>query len=53
MIWKKLAPDLSVTTVPVVDTPSTEPRWSASVDQMTAISYEYAAIGYNWMQGWL
>lgn len=53
MIWKKLAPELEVATVPVVDTPPAEPQWSASVDEITAIGYEYAAIVYNRAKGWL
>ena len=49
--WRKQAPDIVVLTPAVVDTPSVDPKWSASVDQIRIIIYEYAAIAYNWMQG--
>jgi len=51
--WRKQAPDLEVYTPSVVDTPAATPQWSASVDQIRVISYEYAAILYNWLRGWL
>jgi uncharacterized SAM-binding protein YcdF (DUF218 family) len=53
MIWKKVAPEVTVTTVPVVDTPSATPSWDASLDEIKAISYEYLAIAYNRAKGWL
>ena len=49
--WRKQAPDIVVLTPAVIDTPSVDPKWSASVDQIRIITYEYAAIAYNWMQG--
>jgi hypothetical protein len=51
MIWKKWAPEVAVTTVPVVDTPPQQLQWSASLDQIRAIAYEYMAIIYNRSQG--
>jgi uncharacterized SAM-binding protein YcdF (DUF218 family) len=51
MIWKKLAPEVNLRTVPVVDTPPVTPQWTATVDQIRAIAYEYTAIGYNWAKG--
>ncbi|NTW98451.1 MAG: DUF218 domain-containing protein [Geobacteraceae bacterium] len=51
--WKKQTPDITVLTPSVVDTPADTPQWSASVDQIRVISYEYAAILYNWLRGWL
>jgi glycosyltransferase involved in cell wall biosynthesis/uncharacterized SAM-binding protein YcdF (DUF218 family) len=53
MIWTKVAPDVRVTTVPVVDTPPGDPQWSANLDQIRAIGYEYLAIVYNRAKGWL
>jgi glycosyltransferase involved in cell wall biosynthesis/uncharacterized SAM-binding protein YcdF (DUF218 family) len=53
MIWKKVAPEVTVTTVPVIDTPPATPRWDASLDDIKAISYEYLAIAYNRAKGWL
>ena len=53
MIWKKVAPDILVTTVPVVDTPPATPQWSTNLDQIRAIAYEYLAIVYNRWKGWL
>ena len=49
--WRKQAPGIAVYTPAVVDTPAASPQWSASVDQIRIITYEYAAIAYNWMQG--
>ncbi|NHQ59184.1 DUF218 domain-containing protein [Chlorobium sp. BLA1] len=49
--WRKETPDLLVYTPAVVDTPAATPQWSANVDQIRIISYEYAAIAYNWLQG--
>ncbi len=51
--WRKQAPDIAVYTPPVVDTPPANPQWSASVDQIRVIVYEYAAIVYNWLKGTL
>jgi len=53
MVWEKVAPDVKVITVPVVDTPRQTPQWRATVDQMNVISYEYLAIAYNRWKGWL
>jgi uncharacterized SAM-binding protein YcdF (DUF218 family) len=53
MIWKKSAPEINVVTIPVVDTPPVRPQWTATIDQIRAISYEYLAIIYNRARGWL
>lgn len=53
MIWKRVAPDVRVTTVPVVDTPPARMQWGATADQIRAIAYEYLAIAYNRSKGWL
>lgn len=53
LIWQKAAPDIRVTTVPVVDTPPASPQWTATLDQVEAIGYEYLAIVYNRFKGWL
>ena len=49
--WRKQAPGIAVYTPAVVDTPAASPQWSASVDQIRVIMYEYAAITYNCIQG--
>ena len=49
--WRKQAPDIVVLTPSVVDTPSVVPKWNASIDQIRIITYEYAAIAYNLMNG--
>ena len=51
--WRKQAPDIEVYTPAVIDTPPANPQWSANVDQIRIIMYEYVAIAYNWMMGWL
>ena len=53
LIWAAVAPEVTVTTVPVVDTPPATPQWSATLDQLRAISYEYMATAYNRYKGWL
>lgn len=52
-IWRKQNPTLVVLTPSVIDTPPATPQWSASVDQIRVITYEYAAIVYNWCRDWL
>jgi len=49
--WRKQAPDITVLTPAVVDTPPADPQWGATVDQISVIVYEYVAIVYNWFQG--
>jgi uncharacterized SAM-binding protein YcdF (DUF218 family)/glycosyltransferase involved in cell wall biosynthesis len=53
MLWRKIAPAVQVTTVPVVDSPPETPQWTATRDQVTAVGYEYLAIAYNWAKGWI
>ncbi len=52
-LWRKQAPDIAVLSPSVMDTPPSNPQWSATVDQIKVIAYEYMAIGYNYMRGWL
>jgi uncharacterized SAM-binding protein YcdF (DUF218 family)/glycosyltransferase involved in cell wall biosynthesis len=52
-VWRKAMPDLNVLAPIVVDTPKEEPQWSANLDQIKVIIYEYAAIVYYWYKGWL
>jgi len=49
--WRKQAADIAVWTPAVIDTPSATPQWTASIDHIRIITYEYAAIAYNWMLG--
>jgi uncharacterized SAM-binding protein YcdF (DUF218 family)/glycosyltransferase involved in cell wall biosynthesis len=53
LIWRKQAPDIAVLSPIVVDTPPSKPQWHANMKQIIVIAYEYAAIVYNWLQGWL
>lgn len=53
LVWKKLAPELKVATVSVVDTPSEQPRWQTSHKIAKVIAYEYLAISYYWWKGWI
>jgi len=53
LIWRKQAPDIAVLSPIVVDTPPSKPQWHANMKQILVIAYEYAAIVYNWLQGWL
>jgi glycosyltransferase involved in cell wall biosynthesis/uncharacterized SAM-binding protein YcdF (DUF218 family) len=53
LTWKKLAPELDVATVTVVDTPGNQPTWHTSHDMAKVIAYEYLVIAYYWWKGWL
>jgi uncharacterized SAM-binding protein YcdF (DUF218 family)/glycosyltransferase involved in cell wall biosynthesis len=52
-VWRKAMPELNVLAPMVIDTPSIRPQWTASLDQIKVIIYEYAAIVYYWCKGWL
>lgn len=52
-VWRKAMPELNVFAPKVIDTPNSSPQWSASLDQIKVIIYEYAAIVYYWCKGWL
>ena len=52
-VWRKTMPELFVLAPSVIDSPPPIPQWSASVDQIKIISYEYLAIFYYWLRGWL
>jgi len=47
-IFRKTFPELIVLAPKVIDTPSKEIEWSASVDQLRVIVYEYVSIIYNY-----
>ena len=53
LTWKKLAPELDISTVQVLDTPSSEPKWHTSLEMAKVISYEYLVIAYYWWRGWV
>ena len=53
LTWKKLAPELMVSTVSVVDTPSEKLQWNTGFKTAKVIAYEYIAIAYYWWKGWL
>jgi uncharacterized SAM-binding protein YcdF (DUF218 family) len=52
-VWRKSMPELVVFAASVVDTPKASPQWSASIDQIRVICYEYLAIAYYRYKGWL
>jgi glycosyltransferase involved in cell wall biosynthesis/uncharacterized SAM-binding protein YcdF (DUF218 family) len=53
LTWKKFAPELEVSTISVIDTPSEQPRWQISFSMAKVIAYEYLAIAYYWWKGWI
>lgn len=53
LAWKKLAPELEISTVAVVDTPSNQPVWHTSHEMAKVIAYEYLVIAYYWWKGWV
>jgi uncharacterized SAM-binding protein YcdF (DUF218 family)/glycosyltransferase involved in cell wall biosynthesis len=50
-VWRRAMPELLVLAPAVVDTPKASPQWSANVDQIKVICYEYIAIAYYWWKG--
>ena len=46
-------PELVVLAPAVVDTPKASPQWSASIEQIRVICFEYLAIAYYRYKGWL
>jgi uncharacterized SAM-binding protein YcdF (DUF218 family) len=53
LTWKKLAPEVHISTVQVIDTPSKEPKWNISLEMAKVIAYEYLVIAYYWWRGWV
>jgi glycosyltransferase involved in cell wall biosynthesis/uncharacterized SAM-binding protein YcdF (DUF218 family) len=53
LVWRKLAPELNISTVAVVDTPSNQPSWHTSHEMAKLILYEYLVIVYYWWIGWI
>lgn len=51
LIWRHEAPEIKVTAIRVIDTPPDSPVWSASLDELISIAYEYAALVHNWCTG--
>lgn len=52
-VWRKEAPDISISTVSVIDTPSSRPKWQMSSAGAKVIAYEYLAMAYYWWKGWI
>lgn len=53
LVWKRVMPELEVLAPEVADTPNVSPQWSASIDQIRVICFEYLAIAYYRYKGWL
>ena len=53
MGWRRNAPDLQVTVAPVADMPSTTPLWRSRVEYVRLVVFEYVALGYYWLRGWV
>jgi len=52
MVWHKLAPDISVTPTPPERSQFYDHPRGASLEQVSAILYEYLAIFGYWQKGW-
>lgn len=52
-VWKKVAPDITISAVSVIDTPSIEPKSQINFNAAKVIAYEYQAIIYYWWNGWV
>lgn len=53
LVWKRVMPELVVLAPVVADTPNANPQWTASIDQIRVICFEYLAIAYYRYKGWL
>lgn len=53
LVWKKTAPQLKVTTVTTVDKPQAATPALGRLDMLRVMAFEYAAIAYYWLRGWL
>ena len=53
LVWAYLAPDIEMIAPAAVDNPPMQVQWQTSIRVMRAVVYEYLAIGYYWMKGWL
>ena len=51
LLWKNYAPNTHVIVPKMIDSPPEDVQWSAELDKIRVILYEYAAITYNWLKG--
>lgn len=52
LVWRKLEPTL-VVVQPAADPPQAHASWQSTARTLRAIAYEYVAIVYYWVRGWL
>ena len=53
LIWQKNFPDIEITIPKMIDTPQDHLVWGVSYDKLKIILYEYLAIIYNKIKGWI
>jgi uncharacterized SAM-binding protein YcdF (DUF218 family) len=53
LAWRKLAPELDISTVTVIDTPTNQPVWRTNHELAKLIAYEYTVIIYYWWMRWV
>jgi glycosyltransferase involved in cell wall biosynthesis/uncharacterized SAM-binding protein YcdF (DUF218 family) len=53
LVWQHLAPDLRGLDQAAVEGPPAQPVWRSSWSTTRAVAYEYAAIAYYWLKGWI
>jgi uncharacterized SAM-binding protein YcdF (DUF218 family)/glycosyltransferase involved in cell wall biosynthesis len=53
LVWKKQAPGVDVVPTPVEDTQFYAHDNGASLEQLSGLAHEYAAIAWYWWKGWL
>jgi len=51
LLWKSYAPNIHLVVPKTIDSPPEDVQWSAELDNIRVILYEYAAIIYNWLKG--
>jgi glycosyltransferase involved in cell wall biosynthesis/uncharacterized SAM-binding protein YcdF (DUF218 family) len=53
LVWEEQAPDIEVTVPPAIDNPPMHVQWQSNVRVIRAVVYEYLAVAYYWIKGWL
>ena len=53
LTWKKNNHDMNILFPEVIDTPQKGLYWGMEIDKIKLIFYEYIAIVYYWLKGWL
>jgi len=53
MVWNRLAPEIELVVAQYSDEPSVGPVWGSNLKTVQIIAFEYFAIVYYWIRGWV